>query len=51
MAVALTVREQEFLTRSSTTITAINQLKIKNKTVDGISSKQYKANKNRQSRQ
>ncbi|KAF2430747.1 hypothetical protein EJ08DRAFT_679030 [Tothia fuscella] len=47
MAVTLTVLEQEFLARSSATITAIDPSKVKNKTIEDDSSKQYKANKNR----
>jgi hypothetical protein len=48
MAVTLTVREQEFLARSSATIAAMDPAKVKNKTMADDSSKQYKANKNRQ---
>ena len=50
MAVVLTEREQEFLARSSATIAAMDPAKVKNKTIDDDSSKQYKANKNRQGR-
>ena len=50
MAVTLTVLEQEFLARSSATIAAMDPSKVKNKTMEDDSSKQYKANKNRQGR-
>jgi len=45
MAMILTVRDQEFLARSRTITTAIDQLMVKNKTMEDDSSKQYKANK------
>ena len=47
MAATLTAREQEFVARSNATIAAMDQLKVKNKTMEDDSSKQYKANKNR----
>lgn len=50
MAVTLTIREQEFLARSSATIAAMDPSKVKNKTIADDSSKQYKANKIRQGR-
>jgi hypothetical protein len=50
MAVTLTAREQEFLARSCATIAAMDVSKVKNKTIADDSSKQYKANKNRQGR-
>ena len=48
MAVVLTTRDQELLAHSSTTIAAIDQSKVKNKTIEDDSSKQYKASKQRQ---
>ncbi|KAF2471182.1 uncharacterized protein BDR25DRAFT_354441 [Lindgomyces ingoldianus] len=39
MVVVLTTRDQELLARSSTTITAIDQSKVKNKTIEDDSSK------------
>jgi len=50
MAVTLTLHEQEFLARSSATIAAMDQSKVKNKTIEDDSSKQYKSNKKRQGR-
>jgi ribonuclease I len=50
MAVTLSTREREFLARSSATIAAMDQSKVKSKTIEDDSSKQYKANKNRQGR-
>jgi ribosomal protein L21 len=48
MAVVLTTRDQEFLARSNSTIAAMDQSKVKNKTIEADSSKQYKASKQRQ---
>jgi hypothetical protein len=39
MAVTLTAREQEFLARNSATIAAMDQSKVKNKTIEDDSSK------------
>jgi len=50
MAATLTVREQEFLARSSATIAAMDQPKVKNKPIEDDSSKQYKAHKRQDSR-
>jgi hypothetical protein len=50
MAVSLTAREREFLARGSAKIAAIDESKVKNKSIEDNSSKQYKANKNRQGR-
>ncbi|KAH8751018.1 hypothetical protein BGZ57DRAFT_934599 [Hyaloscypha finlandica] len=48
MVVVLTPRDQEFLERGNSTIVAMDQSKVKNKTIEDDSSKQYKASKQRQ---